>query len=159
MIVAIRRKAGWFSKNKYLQEDGFMNRSFFAVSAMTVTAVAFFMMLSTTLPAFALVINPCSNDFKRYCGDITPGGGRVIRCYEQNTDKVSASCRAWAEAAKANAAEAKAACAREIDSSCNSEKDDPIALQDCLQSNYINLSPGCVEKLNQFKYRYPKPVQ
>jgi hypothetical protein len=136
-----------------------MNRSIFAVSTMTVTAAAFFMMLLTALPAFALEINPCSDDFKQYCGDVTPGGGRMIRCYEQNKDKVSAACRAYAEAAKANAAEAKATCAKEIDSFCNSEKGDPFGMLDCLQSNYINLSPGCVEKFNQFKYRYPKPVK
>ena len=137
-----------------------MNRLIFAVSAMTVTTTsAILILLLTALPAFALEINPCSDDIKQYCGDVTPGGGRVLRCYEQNKDKMSAACRAYVEAAKANAAEAKAACAKEIDSFCNSEKGDPIDMLDCLQSNYINLSPKCVEQLNQFKYRYPKPVK
>jgi len=136
-----------------------MSKSFFTVAAMTITTAGVFMMLLTARPAFALDINPCSNDFKQYCGDVTPGGGRLIRCYEQNKDKMSAACKSWAETAKMNANDAKKVCDKEINSFCNSEKGDPFEMLDCLQSNYINLSPECVQALNQFKYRYPKPAK
>jgi hypothetical protein len=106
-----------------------------------------------------LETNPCTKDFKQYCSDVTPGGGRLVRCYEERKDKMSAECRAWAEGAKANAAIAREACAKEIDLLCGFHKGDPFGMLDCLQGNYINLSPECAAKLNEFKWRYPKPAQ
>jgi hypothetical protein len=48
-------------------------------------------------------------------------------------------------------------CAKEIDTSCESAKGDPLPMVDCLQSNYIDLSYDCTVKLNEFKGRHPKP--
>ncbi len=107
--------------------------------------------------ALAADANPCADDFRKFCGDVTPGGGRLLACYEKQKDKLSPDCRAWAESAKSNAASLKSVCAREIDQACNAERGDPLALLNCLQKEYISLSPRCVEKLNEFKYHYPLP--
>jgi hypothetical protein len=124
-----------------------------------VTTAAVLMPLSAALPAFAQEANPCAKDFAQYCSHVTPGGGRLVRCYEENKDKMSAACRAWAEGAKANAAALKEACSKEIDARCNIEKGDPLGMLNCLQGNYINLSSECVAALNKFKWRYPQPVR
>ena len=129
-----------------------MNKYMFLLCAVIIASV---MMLSS--PAFAQETNPCAADFKQYCADVTPGGGRLVRCYEERKDKMSPACVAWAALAKSTAASAKTACAKEIDAGCNTEKGDPFALVDCLQGNYVNLSMECRNKLNEFKYRYPKP--
>jgi hypothetical protein len=132
-----------------------MKRFIYAV----VMAAAVLMLLVAAFPTFAQIANPCAGDFAKYCSDVTPGGGRLVTCYEQKKSSMSAACISWAEAAKSNAAVAKAACAKEIDERCNSEKGDPFAMLDCLQSNYVGLSMDCRVKLNQFKYFYPQPVQ
>jgi len=102
---------------------------------------------------------PCAEDMKTFCADVTRGGGRLLKCYEERKDKMSAACRGWAETAKANAAVVKETCSKEIDARCNSEKGDPLEMLDCLQSNYVDLSTVCREKLNSFKGMYPLPVQ
>jgi len=130
-----------------------------AVFMAGVFAVAVLVMLSAALPVFAQSINPCTEDMKTVCGDITKGGGRLLRCYEERKDKISTDCRAWVEGAKANADALKKVCSKEIDARCNFEKGDPLEMLDCLQSNYIDLSMGCRERLNEFKGRYPKPLQ
>jgi hypothetical protein len=96
---------------------------------------------------------------KQFCGDVTPGGGRLVACYQKNREKMSKACQVYADGAIANAEYAKKACSKEIDARCNSEKGDPLEMLDCLQGNYIDLSGGCRDNLNQFKGRYRIPVQ
>jgi hypothetical protein len=144
----------WIDKNKlWMMKEGQMKQSISLVRAIAMAAVL--IVLASALPAFAEETNPCVKDFKQYCSHVTPGGGRLVQCYEQYKDKMSAACKDWAERVKANAAVTKEACSKEIDLSCNSEKGDPLEMLDCLQGNYIHLSPECVEALNQFKWRYP----
>jgi hypothetical protein len=142
-----------------LIEEVHMKRSISVVAIMIAMTAAVLTLFATALPAFAQEINPCAKDFKQYCSDVTPGGGRLVRCYEQYKDKMSANCKAWAERAKTNAAALKEACSKEIDAGCKSEKGDPLETLNCLQGNYINLSPECVAALNQFKWRYPVPAK
>jgi hypothetical protein len=42
----------------------------------------------------------CSADFKTFCATVTPGGGRILRCLQDNRDKLSEACRAALAAAK-----------------------------------------------------------
>jgi hypothetical protein len=102
---------------------------------------------------------PCADDMAKFCGGVTPGGGRLLECYEQQKKNMSGQCISWAEYLKKNAGDLNAACSKEIDARCNSEKGDPLGMLNCLQSNYIDLSPKCVNKLNQFKNYYPMPVK
>jgi hypothetical protein len=134
-----------------------MRRSIFVVTATFVGTVI--MMLVAAMPAFAQSASPCANDLKEYCGTESPGGGRLLRCYEEKKDKMSADCRAWAEAAKNRGARVKKACSKTLDARCNFEKGDPLEMLECLQSNYVDLTVECREELNEFKGRYPKPVK
>ncbi len=136
-----------------------MKRSIYSVFMVIAMTAAALILLAAALPAFAQEINPCAKDFKQYCSHVTPGGGRLVQCYEQYKDKMSAPCKDWAERVKANAGVLKEACSKEIDAGCNSEKGDPLGMLNCLQGNYINLSPECVAALNQFKWRYPVPAK
>jgi hypothetical protein len=129
------------------------------VSAMIVAAAAILLVLPEARSAFALDVGPCTDDFAKYCSDVTSGSGRLVRCYEERKDKMSAACIGWAEAAKANAAVLREACAKELEMGCASVKGDPFGTIDCLQSKYIDLSMKCRERLNEFRGRYPKPVQ
>jgi len=35
----------------------------------------------------------CATDAKTFCGDITPGGGRLMQCMRAHADKLSAGCQ------------------------------------------------------------------
>lgn len=117
------------------------------------------LMLLTALPVTADQNRPCAEDMKKYCTGITPGGSRLLKCYEEQKKNMSPECVAWAELLKKNAAEVKTACSAEIDASCNFSKGDPLQMIDCIQANYTRLSPRCADTLNEFKYYHPVPVQ
>ena len=36
----------------------------------------------------------CKEDAEQYCKDVNPGRGRIVRCLQQNADKLSEACRA-----------------------------------------------------------------
>jgi hypothetical protein len=129
------------------------------ISAVMAGTAAVMIMLSAAQPAGAQSTSPCAKDIKEYCGSELPGGGRLLQCYEANKDKMSASCKAWAENAKTNAAVVKEACSVMIDARCNREKGDPLEMLECLQSNYVDLTVECRERLNVFKGKYPVPVK
>ena len=101
---------------------------------------------------------PCADDMNKFCSGVTTGGGKLFECYEQQKKNMSARCVAWAENLKNNGGALRDACSKEIEKRCSSQKSDSMELLDCLQSNYIELSPTCVNKLNQFKNYYPKRV-
>ena len=136
-----------------------MKRSISEASMVIVITLMALLALSAALPAFAQESSPCAKDFAKYCSHVTPGGGRLVRCYEQFKDSMSAACRAWAEGAKTDAAALTGACSKEIDERCNIEKGDPLAMIGCLQGNYVSLSSECTSALNKFKWRYPQPVR
>jgi hypothetical protein len=135
-----------------------MERRIFAVLAAVGTA-AVMMILLAVPPVFAQSASPCAKDIKEYCGRESPGGGRLLRCYEEQKSKMSSECRAWAENAKTHGDVVKEACSKSIDERCNYEKGDPLEMLECLQSNYVDLTVECREKLNLFKGRYPMPVK
>jgi len=136
-----------------------MQRPILAVKSMLVAAIAVIIPLVTAPPAFTQSASPCAKDLKEFCGTESPGGGRLLRCYEEKKDKMSAGCRGWAEAARTHGAVVKEACSKTIDGRCNIEKGDPLEMLECLQSNYIDLTVECRERLNEFKGRYPQPVK
>jgi hypothetical protein len=136
-----------------------MKRTIFAVWAVLLGAAAVMVMLGAALPAYAQSTTPCTEDIKEYCGRESPGGGRLLKCYEEQKSKFSAGCRTWAENAKSQGSIVIETCSKFIDSRCNSAKGDPLAMMECLQSNYIDLTVPCREKLNTFKSYYPMPVR
>jgi Cysteine rich repeat len=40
-----------------------------------------------------LLRRACGQDFRAYCGDVPPGGGRIIACLEANGPSLSRQCR------------------------------------------------------------------
>ena len=132
--------------------------------SLNVTAVlrgmtATLVLCLAALPAFPQESSPCARDLEKYCKDVKPGEGRVLKCYEENKEKMSAGCQAWAEMAKRMGSRVTDYCAKEIESSCSGKKGDPLGLLECLESNYVSLSYDCRVKLNEFTGSYPKPVQ
>jgi Cysteine rich repeat len=40
-----------------------------------------------------LLRRACGQDFRAYCGDVPPGGGRIVGCLEANSQNLSRQCR------------------------------------------------------------------
>ena len=49
--------------------------------------------LQRVVNALAYAASECRDDLKAYCSETVPGEGRILKCLDQNKDKVSARCK------------------------------------------------------------------
>src|SRR5262245_65730377 len=63
------------------------------MTTRSTSLVAGALFVLTTAPAHAQLAAACRGDVRRFCEGVPLGGGRVIRCLEENGAKLSAGCR------------------------------------------------------------------
>ena len=109
--------------------------------------------IAADLPAEAQITGPCAETIAKYCKDVTPGGGRVMKCISDNRDDQSMACREWLDDQNRSLKELNTSCAEETARLCSIDPPDSIRLYRCLEDNYIALKSGCREKLREIKDR------
>lgn len=111
----------------------------------------------TAVSATAWAIEgPCRRDLEKHCAKVEPGEGRLLKCFEEHKSSMSAACIVWVEGVKLSVADLHDVCAKDIATSCNSDKGDILRLVDCLQGNYVSLQPDCRDEVHKIQYRYPQ---
>ncbi len=107
-------------------------------------------LLSASAPAHAQVAGPCNDIIKKYCSEVTPGGGRIKQCLDKHLDEASIACKDWIAGMKQKGDNMNRACFQEIAAFCNFEKPDQMSIVQCLNERYVNLRQECREKLREF---------
>lgn len=86
-----------------------MNRSIFAAALALGLAAA---TVASAQPAGAAAAfkEACGKDFQTLCAGVQPGGDRIMACFKEHQDKLSAGCKAaLAQAMSARRSETPAA--------------------------------------------------
>jgi hypothetical protein len=109
--------------------------------------------IAASAPAAAQMAGPCTETVARHCKDVTPGGGRIMKCLDAHRDDQSIACRDWLDGQKERLRDLNAACAEEIARLCSFDPPDGIRIYQCLESNYIALKIDCRDKLREIKDR------
>jgi Cysteine rich repeat len=98
--------------------------------------------------------NSCADDIKKYCGDVTPGEGRMIYCMQAHEDKISSKCAFDLEEAATdvqlsvdNLKDAITACHAEITGVCGKILPGQGRIAACLIANKSTASKSCVDAL------------
>ena len=114
--------------------------------------------IPTTLFAQTLVDDvrrSCKTEIRTYCGDVTPGEGRILACFYAHGTKLSPPCEyalfnASARLAHAIAAVAYVAkeCNKEIDTHCSSIQSSGGRIAQCLFKNESSLGKSCDQALS-----------
>lgn len=118
----------------------------------------FFCSLIFTLPLFAKEHNgPCKADVEKFCAEVEPGEGRIVKCLKENEAKLSEECKKnkehMKEEIKAKVHEVKEACSEDIKKLCPSEKPGKGRVLHCLKDNEASLSKECKESLPTKKWK------
>jgi Golgi apparatus protein 1 len=105
------------------------------------------------LPAQAQVAGPCAETVTKYCGNVTPGEGRLLKCLNDHRADQSIACQDWLDAQQKSLQELNAACRDEIAGLCSFDLPDSIRIFRCLEENYVALRLDCRAKLREIKER------
>jgi hypothetical protein len=92
----------------------------------------------------------CGDDVKKFCGQVTPGEGRLMLCIMAHEDKVSSKCDLAIYEASRNLEralnrieEAADACWQDIEKNCSNVEAGGGRIAQCLQAKTASLSSAC----------------
>jgi len=108
--------------------------------------------------------NPCRADIQKFCGNVKPGGGAIIKCLKEHSSELSPECKEKGEQLKERIektkADMKAACGDDEAKLCKGIEPGRGAIMKCLHDNQGQLSQGCKDFMaksrEQFMARHPK---
>jgi len=96
---------------------------------------------------------PCSETLMKYCSDVIPGDGRVMKCLDDHRDDQSLVCKDWVAEQQKSLKELNSACREEIMVLCRFDPSNGIRIFQCLNDNYAGLKLDCRKKLREIKDR------
>jgi hypothetical protein len=107
----------------------------------------------TAMTAVAQITGPCEETVSRFCKDVTPGSGRIMRCLNEHRDDQSMPCRDWLADQNKSLKDLNEACSKEIAQLCSIDPPDGLRIYLCLEANYVALRSDCRAKLREIKDR------
>ncbi len=109
----------------------------------------------TGAPALAQtqIGGPCAETTQKYCRDVVPGAGRVMKCLNDHRDDQSLFCKDWLAEQQKSLKELNSACYEEIAKLCRFDPPEGIRIFQCLNDNYAGLKLDCRNKLREIKDR------
>jgi hypothetical protein len=109
--------------------------------------------VAMSLRSDAQIAGPCAETVTKYCSDVTPGGGRIMKCLSDHRDDQSMACRDWLQDQNKSLKELNTSCTEEISRLCSFDAADSVRIYRCLEDNYIALKSDCRDKLREIKDR------
>jgi hypothetical protein len=89
----------------------------------------------------------CAADLQRFCRDVLPGGGRLLRCLSRHADVVSQPCFQALTAWGLTAVNAFKMCLPDVATLCPGVPPQSGPALSCLQQNADKLSKACRDSL------------
>jgi hypothetical protein len=81
----------------------------------------------------SVLFKACGTDLRKHCSTMSPGGGRVLACLQQQGAGLSATCQAVLPQLARCSLEAQGLCGEGM----------PAQWRACVESNYAQFSPEC----------------
>jgi hypothetical protein len=116
-------------------------------------AAMVFASVVAALPSSAQVTGPCAETVAKFCSDVIPGQGRIMKCLNDHRDDQSIACKDWLEEQNKSLKELNTACIEEITRLCSFSSANAVRVYICLDENYIALKSACRDKLREIKDR------
>jgi hypothetical protein len=95
----------------------------------------------------------CADDIEKFCKEIHPGGGRLLKCLKEHEKELSAPCSAKIGELQGIITECEQACAGDISQFCKDVQPGGGRIVACLKGHERELSPACSKKLEMIGKR------
>jgi Cysteine rich repeat len=103
--------------------------------------------------AYAKDENPCKKDIAKFCKDIEPGEGRILRCLTLFKDDVTPACKKHLARIEKAVEEVQTSCADDYAIFCSSVLPGQGRIAACLEKNEKILTPKCKANLKEVKQK------
>jgi len=94
---------------------------------------------------------PCAADAKKFCGNVEPGGGRIVKCMKSHQAEVSPACQSEMKRAEERMEQVKEECSADAKKFCQGIKPGGGRILSCLKSHQSELAPACAAEFNRAK--------
>lgn len=85
----------------------------------------------------------CADAVKEFCGDVQPGGNRILQCLKGHESQLSPACVTASQKAEEHHQAFEAACTSDITSLCKDQDTGHGHLWKCLKGHESQLSAPC----------------
>jgi hypothetical protein len=116
-------------------------------------AAVIIVIVLSALPSPAQTATPCNETITKYCKDVVPGNGRIMKCLNDHRDDQSIACKDWIADQQMSMQELMGVCAEDIARWCRNAASDKISMYFCLLDNYISLRLDCRSRLGEVRDR------
>ncbi len=92
---------------------------------------------------------PCAADIAKFCKDVQPGEGRIVKCLKEHENELSTACRERQQEVKAKGKGMQQACRGDVEQFCKDVQPGGGRIIKCLKEHEAQLSAGCKEQMGQ----------
>lgn len=96
---------------------------------------------------FADEDKPCQADAKKFCGDINPGDGRMMKCMKEHEADLSPACKEKGKKMHEHMEKAKEACKDDAAKLCKDVDPGDGRMLKCMKEHKGDLSQGCKDTM------------
>ena len=93
----------------------------------------------------------CKADIEKFCKDVKPGGGAIMKCLKEHDAELSAECKDRESAMKENTKTMQDACKADMEKFCQDVQPGGGAIMKCLKEHQAELSEPCKDASSQAK--------
>jgi cysteine rich repeat protein len=94
---------------------------------------------------------PCAADVKRFCGDVKPGQGAIVKCMKAHEAELSPACREASKARAEKAERVREECRADAEKFCKGIAPGGGRILSCLKSRQQELQPACAAEFKRAK--------
>ena len=108
-----------------------------------IVAVMFLGVISVAQSQEVNKTGPCKDDIEKFCKDVKPGQGRILKCMREHENELSPVCKDHVLAAREKAGGFLKACKADISKYCQDIKPGRGRIINCLRQHESELSVNC----------------
>jgi Cysteine rich repeat len=96
---------------------------------------------------------PCATDVEKFCKDVEPGGGAMMKCLKAHQNELSPECRERGEQLKEKVRDVRADCKADAERLCKDIRPGGGSIAKCLKKHESELSDACRQHSRSAKTR------
>jgi len=96
---------------------------------------------------------PCADDAAKFCKDVQPGGGGIMRCIKEHENDLSPACKERVAEMKKRLQEVREACQDDALKFCKDLNPGSGRIVNCLKEHENELSPECKAGMERARNR------